>query len=516
MVLALPVFVIGRRIALLYIDAEDFTRRRNVWLALTIVGFCSPNFWVFAALAAPLIIWAGSKDANPVGLYCLLLLVIPSVPRPIPTIGINELFDLDIYRLLAFFLLLPAARGVLRRGEAGRGNYFNAIDVCLLAYGLLQLFIYIRPDSPGTTIVLEDSLTAALRRGFLFFLDVYLLYFVVSRVCTSSRKIADALMSIFLCCALQAPMAVYEHLHHWLLYADFRMRWANAVPYDIYLFRDGMLRAQVSAGHALTLGYLLAMGLGAWLYVQARLASRIIRIAGTGLLVAGLVATYSRGPWLTAIVVYFTYLALGPRPLVRISKALGVACLLLTALFITPYASQFTHVLPFMGGTVDTGSITYRQQLAQRALELILEHPIFGDPFVYSNMADMRQGQGIIDLVNAYAEVALYYGLVGLVLFLAPFVIGLSRVYLAGRNVVLEDTDLSRMAIAICACMIGTLVMLATASIGLGTSKMYYILLGLAAGFLTSWNSIKATDRLSTAPGEIGSETLSPAVPLET
>jgi hypothetical protein len=35
-------------------------------------------------------------------------------------------------------------------------------------------------------------------------------------------------------------------------------------------------------------------------------------------------------------------------------------------------------------------------------------------------MEDLRQGEGIIDLVNTYAQVGLFYGIAGLALFVTP------------------------------------------------------------------------------------------------
>src|SRR5262245_10431772 len=103
------IFRFARPIAMRFTSAEDFSRRRNVWLALTAVAFLSPSFWVFVAVAVPLLVWAGRQDSNPVALYLLLLHVIPPIPVAIPVIGISQLFDLDNYRLLSFCILVPAA-----------------------------------------------------------------------------------------------------------------------------------------------------------------------------------------------------------------------------------------------------------------------------------------------------------------------------------------------------------------------------------------------------------------------
>src|SRR5579863_3538628 len=107
LVIAAAIFRIAKPVALRFSGSHDFSRRRNVWFVLTIAAFMSPNFWIFALLGIPLLIWAGRKDTNPVALYLLLFQVIPSVPIDIPMVGLNTLFPLDNYRLLSCCVLMP-------------------------------------------------------------------------------------------------------------------------------------------------------------------------------------------------------------------------------------------------------------------------------------------------------------------------------------------------------------------------------------------------------------------------
>src|SRR6185437_15753766 len=59
------VFAVGRSTALQFMDEGDFKRRRNVWLILSAAAFLSPNFWLFALVAAPALYIGGRKDGNP-------------------------------------------------------------------------------------------------------------------------------------------------------------------------------------------------------------------------------------------------------------------------------------------------------------------------------------------------------------------------------------------------------------------------------------------------------------------
>src|SRR5258708_30847236 len=89
---ATGVFIIARPICLRFMAPDDFTRRRNVWFALTVTAFVSPSFWLYALVAAILLMWTARKDRNPVALYALLMFVIPpNIMFEVPIAGINRL-----------------------------------------------------------------------------------------------------------------------------------------------------------------------------------------------------------------------------------------------------------------------------------------------------------------------------------------------------------------------------------------------------------------------------------------
>jgi hypothetical protein len=480
--IAAVIFKFAKPTLLLFGTEGDLTRRRNVWFALTMAAFMSPNFWIYALVAIPLMAWAGRRDSNPVALYLLLLHVIPSVPVDIPVVGINELFYLDNYRLLAFCVLLPTAWRLRRSNDPAGIRRLEAMDIMLLAYGVLETVLFIPPDLPGH-VLLHDSATNMVRRAFLFLLDAYLLYYVMSRFCVSRRAVAEAMAAFCLACGIMAALAVFETAKHWLLYADFAVGWNSDPNLGFYLLRGNSLRAQASAGHALALGYLLATGLGFWLYLKSGVPTKWVRIAVVLLLWLGLIGAYSRGPWIGAVAIYFTFAALSPRGSRRLFQAAGIVILLSGAISATPAGTRIMQMLPFFGGSVDSGTLDYRERLAARSWELIKEHPFLGDHLAVFKMENLRQGQGIIDLVNTYAAVALNKGLVGLSLFLLFILIALVKTYRAARIAAPSDPNLSLLGVSLVACVVGTLLMIENASFFLGYEKLFYVLAGLCAAY---------------------------------
>src|SRR4029077_9251846 len=129
-------------------------------------------------------------DSSPAALYLLLMQVIPDTPVQIPAVGINEIFPLNLYRLLSFCVLIPAAWRLRKAGVHNSARRFTAIDWLVLSFGALQLVLYVPPDLPSHEI-LHNSATNVVRQALLFYIDVYLVYFVISRSCSTPQAVGE-------------------------------------------------------------------------------------------------------------------------------------------------------------------------------------------------------------------------------------------------------------------------------------------------------------------------------------
>src|SRR6185437_126446 len=490
-VLAMAMFQFAKPLALAVGSKRDFDRRRYVWLALTAVAFVAPSFWLFALLAAPLLYWAARRDNNPFALYLFMLHVIPPLEVNIPIVGIGKLFAMDMYRLLDLFVLLPFALK-LWRDKHREGSHIRWMDFFVLGYGLLQVLLFVRPDTPDAASM-HDSATNVLRRAFLYGLDVGLVYYVASRFCRTRERIAEAMAAFAIATLALAPIAVFETARHWLLYKEMGSGWGSLINSG-YLLRDGAVRAMASAGDSLALGYLLAIAFGFWLYLGHH-TGRLVRMGGTAVLLLGLIAAYSRGPWLGAVVIYFVYMMLGPRAISRTFKASLIAGVAFIALLMSPLGPRIVKVIPFLGGQVDNFNILYREVLAQRSLDMIQLHPLLGDQDAYAKMQDLRQGVGVIDFVNTYADVAVFYGLIGLGLFIGLPLAGMSKDWRLVRKTRRSDRDLSLQGASLVACMLGTMVMIYTSSFILGYAIVFYVLAGLGGGYASAGFAYQRTRR---------------------
>jgi hypothetical protein len=461
--LSMVMFAIARSTCLYFMSAEDFDRRRKVWIVLTIAGFLSPNLWLYVLVALPLMAWAAAKDSNPIALYLLLFFVIPPVEIAIPTIGINQLFDMNQVRLMAFAILIPAVWARVRDGERIQ---LTGVDGLMLAYGLLQLVL----------LIPYESFTNTGRRAFLYFLDAYLVYFAFSRLNARREALTDSLATICLIACVLAPIAVFESVRHWLLYTGINDQWGS--PNTEYLMRGDSLRAQVSTGHSIPLGTVFAMGIGCWMCLKAYQDRKGAMSVVFALLTVGVFVTYARGPWLGAAFAPLVFLAIGSRNASSLAKGLIAFAAAAGLILMTPLGPSIIENLPFIG-TANQGTVEYRQQLAETSWRLIKENPWFGNPFVILQMEELRQG-GIIDIVNAFANVALFYGLTGLALFVGAFVVGLIHAYrrllVARRS---NDDNGMTLGASLIACVLATLLVMATA----GFSWWQWPLLGLLSAY---------------------------------
>jgi O-antigen ligase len=482
LVIAFVVFRLARPVVLLFISQEDFSRRRNVWFALTTVGFLSPNFWLFALIAVPLLFWSGRKDSNPAALYLFLLHVIPPIVIRVPMIGISFLLDIDFYLLLSFCVMTPAALRLFRSKGETRIRGVQAMDLCLLAYGLLTAFLFVHPEIANGTLMVP-TFTDDLRRIFVFFFITVVPYFVITRSNSNRQAFSDILASFCLGCGVMAGVAMFESARHWLLYADFDDRWSAVVTFTSYLERGASLRAMASTGHPLSLGYLLAIAFGFWLYLQSHVKSKRMRLAVTVFIWLGLLAAYSRGPWIGAVCIYFVFAALRPRAISTLFKASVMAIFVAFLISLSPLRDKVVSVLPFLGGTIDSENVLYRHRLFDRALEIIGENPLLGDQDALLRMQDLRQGQGIIDLINSYLEILLSSGFVGLSLFLSFILIAVFKAWALSKQAGKIDPDFGMLGACIVACILGTLLMLENGSFGTGSERLFYVLAGLASAY---------------------------------
>jgi len=473
-------FLVARPVFVRFMSANDFVKRRNVWFALTAAAFLMSNFWLFVIVAVPLLGYAATKDSNPAALYLFLLLALPPLTRTVSIPGvINELLTVDHLRLLALVILAPEGIRLLNIRRSIPEASFAALprsnwtipDALILSYVILQCIL---------TFPFQ-SITSSLRLAFELAAFTVLPYFVISRFLNTKSRIVEAMAAFVLGMAVLIPLGVVEFLAGWVLYQGLEGRWDSG-SIMTYLMRGSFLRAQVGAGHSLVFGFALAVAFGMWLYLQNQIDSRAWRLFGIMAFIIGLTVSLARGAWLGAALTLVMFYLIGPNAIRRFTKMAVSVSFVCGAVALTPYGEKIVEFLPFVG-TTGSETIEYRQELAGMSWKLIKLNPLFGSFNYLQYMESLRQGQGIIDLVNSYAAIALAYGLVGAGLYLGFYLMVGWNCYESIRRIAGVDSDLSLMGASLLACLAGTLLMIGTVSQYLSVPSVQLAVAGLASAY---------------------------------
>lgn len=486
LVLATIVFAFARRPAADLILPNDFTRRRNLWLALTLVAFVSHSFWVYVGVAAIVLSLSRRRERNPLALFFFLLFLVPPVPVQIPGFGlINYFFALDHIRLLALCVLLPTFFALRKRADSLPFGRIWA-DRLLLAYLVLSALLYLR----------ETTLTDTLRQTLYLFIDVFLPYYVASRLLKEVGDFKDALLGFALAAMVLALIGIFEFARHWLLYNalidSMNLHWGISS----YLGRSGSLRAIATTGQAIALGYVISVAIGFYLFLQGSVRSRMQRRLGALLLAAGLFVPLSRGPWVGAAAIIAVFIATGRSAAKRLMLLALAAVLALPLLAVIPGGEKVLDLLPFIG-SVEKHNITYRERLIENALIVIQRNPWLGSVDYRSTpeMQSMIQGQGIIDIVNTYIAVALEVGLIGLALFVGFFATVLFGIRKAMRAFPNKDGEQRRLGRALFATLAGILLTIFTVSSITVIPVVYWSVAGVGVAYMQMARRLKQAER---------------------
>lgn len=474
LVLASVVFALAHRSACTITDAADFKRRRNLWFGLTLAAFLSHSFWVYVAIAIPLLIYSKRSETNQPALFFSVLFVLPMAVVQIPGMGlVNFIFDLSHARLLTLFILLPAWLTLLNQADTVKFGRAGP-DRIIAAYLVLMVAFYFR----------EDSLTSTLRQIFYLFIDVFLPYYVISRSLRTLQDFRGALLGLVLAIMVLAPLSVFESLKGWLLYASLTDVLGVEDAMTKYLGRDGLLRVIVTAGQPIILGYIMVTGLGLYLFIQRSIEQKSIRRLGFLLLIAGLITPLSRGPWVGAAVMFVIFIATGPHAARRLISLALASMVALPLIAMLPGGERVINLLPYIG-TTEKGGIDYRERLFTNSMTVIERNPWFGssDFLNTPEMEAMRQGEGIIDIVNSYLVITLKTGYVGLALFAGFFAAVLAGIHHAMRSIRKKDSEEYLLGRTLLSTLIAILVIIVTVSSITFVPIIYWSLAGIGVAY---------------------------------
>jgi len=488
LIIASTVFAVARTPACaMACDAGDFKRRRNLWFGLVVLAFLAHNFWLFIVLAGVLLFVAQRKEHNALALFFLLMFALPRIADNVPGFGgIQSLVTIDIVRLLALTILLPAYLRLRKQpGVAPFGHYLT--DKFLIGYLALCLLLLLD----------QKTLPAALREGvFDAFTDEFLPYYLASRAVRNLQDFRDALMSFAVAALIVASILIVEFITNWLMFASLDEALGVRYGWLDYLARGGNLRAAGPIGYPIVAGYVVAVAAGFFLYLAKVVPGARSWGIGMALLVAGMLATLSRGPWVGFAVMLLVFIATGPAPARAATKMALYGLLAAPVLLATPVGDKIIDYLPWVG-TVEASTVDAREILLRATIDLLMENPLFGsiDYAEHPLMQVLADGNGgFIDLTNTYAVVGIGKGMVGLFLFVGSLLAAAAGA-LRGMRMLQDKSDERHvLGRSLLATFTGILVIIGTVSPILTVPFVYLT----AAGLCVAYAKMLATDGQTT------------------
>lgn len=472
--LALITFFFAKKLTASVVSEQQFNRWRNTWIALTIIVFLAGNFWVYAILSALLLFYVGKQEQNPFALFLVLLFAIPRISDKISGLGVvNFLFSVDYITILSLAVLFPAYLSLRNRPDT---EPFLRLwtDKILMAYMLLDVVLLMR----------DTTVTDALRAGVANFTDMFLPYYVASRGVKNLQQLKEAITAFVIAAMLAGVLAMFEYSRFWLLYASLKDSLGIVWEMGDYLGRGNNLRALASLGQPIILGYVMVIGLGCYLFLSKQIKTRWLRWLGWTLLLGGLYAPISRGPWVGALMLFLFFIAVSPNATRNLTKLAIFGTFLLLIIGYIPGGQKVMDMLPFIGKT-DAENVDYRVRLIDSAYIVFNSYPWFGQIKFNDDLAalGMTQGEGIVDVVNTYLFELLEHGLVGLSLFISFFVILIFKLATAILKPTDSTDDMQLVGRVLLASIVATMVTITTVSSILVLPVVYWAVGGLSLAY---------------------------------
>lgn len=474
---------------------KDFSRRRNAWFLITATLFLSHNYLVYAVVASVIVWLLLQRDQNVIAVYVSLLFAAPLFKYPLPGFGIiNYLFILDHQRLFALVALAPVAFRLIQLHKN------TDWTTRLVWWGTVLYILQYVANS-----MIHESFTMALRAAVTEGLTVLLPLYVALHYYKSVRSLRETMMMFVGVMAVLALIAIVETGRGWLLYESVRgPLGVQTEKTTAYLTRDSdwgsFLRALATTGHSIILGTILMMGACWWAALRENMGSRLHAWMVLGMLMAGLLATMARGPWVGAVVGAVVIVLSGPRLLKRLMGLIGLAILVIIGLSLSPYGDKLLAFVPFIG-EVGAETVDYRKRLFEVSMIVFWDSPLLGnfEAMMDPRLEQMRQGQGIIDMVNTFLGIGLVSGLVGITLFVGPALLVMYRLFIVSREVEGFNKTVGMTGRALLGSMAAFMVTIATVSFIDFVPVAYYLMLGLSANFVVNARRVVAQHRTAQA-----------------
>lgn len=407
------------------------------WVVLTSCAFLTSNYYIFALLSFSLIYFLRKKipiEAQG-GLYLVLLLGLPSLSKTIPGfLGLQQLFQSSWPLILGVAFVLAERQGRIFK-------FTEKVD-----WAVFLFFAIV-----GILLLRKSSFTDGLRYVFIYFNLICVPYFIAKKISKNAASVRLIFIGYVFIMLILAGAAVFASLKHWNVYQSLDSALAlNERGITGYKYRGGFLRASTTLGAI----HLAIASFGAvilYSYLSYGTRSSLYKKAAFFLFFLTIVLTFSRGPWLIGLGVLVLYFAMdrGSKGLIYLVMGLMAFAMLLSV------SGVLGSVMDGLS-LRDSGNVDYRQHLLEVGVSEIMKYPFFGrlDFRDAAAFKTLIQGEGIVDIVNTYLQIALAYGVIALGFFVYVLIVWPISIYRkAARSKDLQRQKIARAYLCFMLCI---------------------------------------------------------------
>ncbi|WP_317931345.1 O-antigen ligase family protein [Halioxenophilus sp. WMMB6] len=460
-----PVIMVAYLLHLFY-KMEEVSVWLKCWLIIVAVATLTGSMWLIylAIIFVGMNLIPKDRDSR-IFYFIALLCTLPKLPFQIPFPGINYIVTMEFQVATSLVLLLPIYIQLWREGVTK-----SLLDKLVFVFVFYCMVMDFRNDT---------SITQTMRGVVIYFLTQWLLYWPIANNRGDLKKF---LQGFFLVGTALAFEAIVEWGVVWKTYVTIIQHIdAVTIPRNqmAYYFRGLGLRISSSWLGPIPFGMFMSSIAVIAVYMhQIGFRKHWTRFGFAGAALAATLFTDSRGALLVFIVsmyasLYFLKANKGWKTTFKVLTVLGVIVVL-------------TNLDTFY--KIDTsGTFQYRADLITYSMDAFHSAPIFGDVHFRENpvlIANMTQGQGIVDIVNHYLKVLLQYGLIGLGLYVTIWIVTIASV--AKRASLLQSLgdDRYQAGALLVSLLVGIAVVIYTTSLMGYLQEYIFILMALASAYL--------------------------------
>lgn len=452
-------------------------------LGMPLLAWSLPNIWLLYAAMIALVPLLARRLRMVAPLYLFSVLLLPGLDGPV-SIGGLKLLDFGMHDALATGAAVAVALSAERRPITRPELDLPAIGVILLL---------------AAALARDTTLTNNMRMLANVVMDFAVPYYIVSRSIRTIEDLQACMVWLGCAGAILSAVLIWEVIKAWPIYNELYGHYG--VPTLLLVkARGGLLRAGGPFVEPTSIAMMMVTCvLALWLsrrFFRTRLHHGLL----LALLLVGVAAPQSRGAWVGLFLGVAVADAYRGRVTQMAAKLLPLAAAGALLFVVAQGSSGLSEAVGLTGGSAESGE--YRRQLFDRGMEEFRRSPVWGYSLkdLSVRLADLRQGEGIIDFVNTYLWIMLISGGIGLGVFVGAFLFLLTRLWRARgvRRGAVGHRDVATFAVA---ALVVPMEMLFFTSFGGRSACFIFVAFAFSAVLLRS-NVVPSPRPLAASPAE--------------